>query len=140
MIRVLLFDIDGVLANGEQFSKRLARDYGITTEMTAPFFNGPFLECLVGNADLKQELISHLKQWGWRDSVEAFLHYWFTIEHVIDEPLVKLVQQLRQKGIRCCLATNQERHRTAYILHEMGFCRCVRRHVLFSLYRLYEAQ
>ncbi|MEO8973666.1 MAG: HAD-IA family hydrolase [Ktedonobacteraceae bacterium] len=121
MIRVLLFDVDGVLANGEQFSKRLARDYDITAEMTTPFFNGPFLECLVGNADLKQELISHLKQWGWRGSVDEFLHYWFTSEHVIDETLVNRVQQLRQKGIRCYLATNQEQYRTAYILHEMGF-------------------
>ena len=121
MIRVLLFDVDGVLANGEQFSKRLASDYGVTTEMTAPFFSGPFLECLVGNADLKQELISHLKQWGWQDSVDAFLHYWFTVEHVIDEPLVNRVQQLRQQGMCCYLATNQEQYRTAYILHEMGF-------------------
>src|SRR5581483_7257701 len=121
MIRVLLFDVDGVLANGEQFSKRLARDYGVTAEMTASFFNGSFLECLVGNADLKQELISHLKQWGWHGSVDEFLHYWFISEHVIDEPLVNRVQQLRQKGIRCYLATNQEQYRTAYILHEMGF-------------------
>lgn len=68
MIRVLLFDVDGVLANGEQFSKRLARDYGITAEMTAPFFSGPFLQCLVGNADLKHVLKSQLAQWGWQDS------------------------------------------------------------------------
>ncbi len=121
MIRVLLFDVDGVLANGELFSKRLAREYGITTEMTAPFFSGPFLQCLVGNADLKEELGDHLKQWGWQDSLDAFLRYWFSSEHVIDEPLVSMVQQLRQRGIRCYLATNQERHRTAYILHEMGF-------------------
>lgn len=121
MIRVLLFDVDGVLANGEQFGKRLARDYGITAEMTAPFFSGPFLKCLVGNADLKQELTSELAQWGWQGSVEEFLHYWFTSEHVIDEPLVNNVQQFRQQGIRCYLATNQEQHRTTYILHEMGF-------------------
>ncbi len=121
MIRVLLFDVDGVLANGEQFAERLARDYSITAAMTAPFFSGPFLECLVGNADLKQELIGELAQWGWHGTVDEFLQYWFTSEYVIDEPLVNMVQQLRQQGIHCYLATNQEQHRKAHILHEMGF-------------------
>ncbi|MDQ2906020.1 MAG: HAD-IA family hydrolase [Ktedonobacteraceae bacterium] len=121
MIRIVLFDVDGVLANGEPFSKRLARDYEITLDMTAPFFQGPFTACLTGNADLKQELASYLHQWGWPHSVDAFADYWFSSEHAIDEPLVNLVQRLRQQGTRCYLATNQERYRTEYILTHMGF-------------------
>jgi putative hydrolase of the HAD superfamily len=121
VIKVVLFDVDGVLANGEPFSQHLARDYGITSEMTSSFFNGRFLECLVGNADLKQELVDHLHQWGWQGSVEEFVSYWFGCEHSIDEPLVASIQRLRQQGIRCYLATNQEKYRTSYILNQMGF-------------------
>ncbi|HKV59544.1 MAG TPA: hypothetical protein VJO32_14720 [Ktedonobacteraceae bacterium] len=40
MIKAVLFDVDGVLSAHELFSMRLARDHGITTEITAPFF-GP---------------------------------------------------------------------------------------------------
>ncbi|MDQ6660920.1 MAG: HAD-IA family hydrolase [Chloroflexota bacterium] len=121
MIKVILFDVDGVLVNGEQFSRRLARDYGVTREISGPFFSERFPECLRGNADLKQELESYLQQWGWQKSVEEFLNYWFTTEHAIDEPLVNAVQQLRQQGIQCYLATNQEKYRTEYILEQMGF-------------------
>lgn len=121
MLKVLLFDVDGVLVNGEPFSQQLARDYGITLEMTTPFFKGPFFECLVGRADLKQEIADYLPQWGWQRSVDEFLAGWFSSETCIDEALLASIQRLRQQGLPCYLATNQERYRTAYILNEMGF-------------------
>jgi putative hydrolase of the HAD superfamily len=121
MIKTILFDVDGVLVRGEPFSYYLERDYGISREKTRAFFKTIFPDCLIGNADLKQELIAHLQQWGWHKPVDEFLQYWFVSEHNIDEALVEHVQQLRQQGIPCYLATNQERYRTAYILEQMGF-------------------
>ena len=121
MITVVLFDVDGVLVNGAPFSRHLARDHGISLDRTRGFFTGIFNECLVGRADLKQELPVYLEQWGWSGSVDAFLRYWFVSEHIINEPLVAAVQQLREQGIRCYIATNQESYRTAYILERMGF-------------------
>jgi putative hydrolase of the HAD superfamily len=121
VIKVILFDVDGVLSIGEPFSQRLARDYGITREMTSAFFQGRFSECLIGKADLKEELARCIHEWGWRDSVDEFVDYWFRCEHNINEPLVQAIQQLRRQGIRCYIATNQEKYRTAYILDQMGF-------------------
>ena len=121
LLKVLLFDVDGVLVNGEPFSQQLARDYGITLEMTIPFFKGPFFECLVGKTDLKQEIAGYLPQWGWQRSVDGFLADWFAYETCIDEALLASIRRLRQQGLPCYLATNQERYRTAYILNEMGF-------------------
>jgi len=121
LIKVVLFDVDGVLANGEPFSRHLERDYGITQQRVGAFFGGSFQQCLVGNADLKQELVQHIQQWGWQGSVDEFVDYWFRSEHCINEPLVQAVQQMRQRGLRCYLATDQEKYRTAYILDHMGF-------------------
>lgn len=119
MISTILFDVDGVLVVSEPFSATLAREYGITMEMTAPFFRGPFGQCLIGKADLKAEIASYLPMWGWRGSVDEFLGIWFTSGQQIDDALLTTVQRLRQQGIRCCLATNQERYRTEYLLTRM---------------------
>lgn len=124
MIKVILFDADGVLINGEKFSVNLEREYGISKEKTLPFFTGIFKECIIGNADLKEVIKPYLKDWGWEKSVEELLDFWFKSEHKIDEELVKYIQQLRQKGIQCYLATNQEKYRATYMLDKMGFKDC----------------
>lgn len=121
MIKTILFDVDGVLVTGEPWSKSLAQTHGITQEMLTPFFRGPFLACLVGKADLKEELVPYLTKWGWSQSPTAFLDYWFHQESLINEQLIQVVQHLRQGGIKCYIATQQERYRTEYLLHEMGF-------------------
>lgn len=121
MIKVIILDADGVLINGERFSVRLAKEYGISLEQTASFFTGPFNECLIGNADLKEALVPYLEEWGWKTGVDAFLEYWFAAEHSIDEELVAYIQELRKQGIKCFVATNQEKHRAEYMLEKMGF-------------------
>jgi len=123
MIKVLLFDLDGVIANGEPFSKQLASQYGITQDMTAHFFRGRFLDCLVGKADLKEELEVLLQDWGWEKSTEEFLREWFEYEHRLDTQLLSFVEQLRARGKHCYIATNQEQYRTTYALNEMGLDR-----------------
>jgi putative hydrolase of the HAD superfamily len=121
MLKILLFDVDGVIVGSESFSLSLERDYGITREMITPFFKEKFYACLIGRADLKECLKDYLHKWGWQQSVNAFLAYWFQCEHNIDESLLDAVQGMRQQGIRCCLATNQEKYRTQYMLTRMGF-------------------
>lgn len=120
MITTMLFDVDGVLLIGEPWNKDLARAYGITDEMLAPFFSSSFPACLIGKADLKEELATYLPRWGWPLSVDDFTDYWFR-HHTIDKTLLQHIQQLRQSGIKCYLATQQERYRTDYILHDLGF-------------------
>jgi hypothetical protein len=80
VIKAMLFDVDGVLVDGRSFSKHLAHDYNLTVDTTAPFFRAKFGDCLVGKADLKQELASYLPQWNWKRSVDEFLDYWINVK------------------------------------------------------------
>jgi putative hydrolase of the HAD superfamily len=120
MIKVILFDADGVVVNKpEVFSKKLSKDYKIPYEDILPFFKKNFQPTLTGDADLKQALLPYLKKWGWKKSVDEFLLYWFKSEHYLDKALIKYVKQLRKIGIRCYIATDNEQYRTAYLKKEM---------------------
>src|SRR5579885_2417400 len=121
MIKVLLFDVDGVLVTGDRWDKHLERDHGITSIMTQEFFIHTWDACVIGKADTKEELAPYLQQWGWKGTTDEFLAYWFRAEQTIKEPLLDAIQTLRGQGKACYIATMQEQYRTAYILQGMGF-------------------
>ena len=121
VIRALILDADGVLIDGDRARVVFARELGITPAMTGSFFSGPFRDCLVGAADLKQCIAPHLPGWGWRGTVQEYLDYWFAAEHHLDEGLLGEVARHRAAGIHCYVATNQERYRTEYMRDAMAF-------------------
>lgn len=121
MIKAVIFDADGVLIKSERFSTYLKDTYGITKEQTLPFFTGIFKDCLIGKADLKEVIQPYLKEWGWKKSVDELLEEWFSFEHKINEELMSYVQDLRNNGVKCVLATNNEKYRINYMLDQMGF-------------------
>jgi len=121
-IKAMCFDADGVVVNPQmQFSNHLNQAYGISPEMTQPFFRGVFNDCLVGKANLEEVLPPFLKEWGWQGSVNEFIHTWLVTDHVVDMRVIHKVQLLRHKGIICCLATSQEHNRAEYMKAKMGF-------------------
>lgn len=121
MIKVILFDVDGVLIIGQYFSNNLEKDYGITIEQTWPFFSGEFLECIIGKKDLKDILPRYLKNWRWRKTVDEFVEYWLSYASNLNEDLISYIQNIRKKGIECYIATNQEKHRAKHLIESLGF-------------------
>src|SRR2546423_4438446 len=109
-IKAVLFDADGVVIIPNPFVEFLERELGITPEMTREFFNGKFKDCLLGRADLKETIEPFLPEWGWRNSVDAFLKLWFQVENSVDARFVTVIRDLREREIICGLATNQESH------------------------------
>ena len=122
MIKAMIFDADGVvILNDLYFSQQLERDYGIPLSQTEPFFAGVFHQCLVGKADLKEELAKYIPVWGWQGTLDELLDYWFQCENHVNEELLSDIQKLRSNGIKCYLATNQEKYRTKYLSEKMKF-------------------
>lgn len=122
MIQAVIFDADGmVVVNELRFSEHWEKSGGPPTDITRPFFEHEFQNCLIGKADLKKELVKYVDKWGYTNSVDDLLDYWFSIENNPDNELIEYIRRLRGEGLPCYLATNQERYRTEYFLDTMGF-------------------
>ncbi|MBT5022473.1 HAD-IA family hydrolase [Candidatus Woesearchaeota archaeon] len=122
-IKCVLFDTDGVIVcYGEMFSERISRENNINSEDIAPFFKEIFVpKCMIGQADLKEEVVSWLPRWKWEGDVDSLLKYWFDSEKKINNDVKELIVKLRKSGVKCYLATNQDKYRTEYLRNEMGF-------------------
>lgn len=119
--KCILFDVDGVVVRTEMFSVQYQKEYGVSNEEMLPFYTGIFQKCLVGEADLKEALKKWLPKWKWQGTVDEFLQAWFKAEHQIDERIIKSIYGLRNNGVKCFLATKQEKYRLEYMKEEMGF-------------------
>ena len=123
MVRAVVFDIDGVLVHPFRFRDALAGEHGITAEMTAPFFRGPFLDCVEGRLDLADALPPFLASWGWPRSVSDFIDTWLATENAPNDAVLGVVAALRRGDVPCFVASTQERRRAHYITTEMRFVR-----------------
>jgi putative hydrolase of the HAD superfamily len=134
MTKAILFDLDGlvIIGNGKRFSQRISEEMDIPYEQVSEFFTKDFRECSFGRADLKEKIAPYLTKWGYKGTVDNFLNYWFEGESNTDKEVLKLASELRQKGIKCYIATRQEKYRKEYLLNVVGlkdyfdgiFCTC----------------
>jgi putative hydrolase of the HAD superfamily len=119
--KAIFFDADGVVLNNPyQFSDRLEKEYGILHETLQPFFTGVFRECSVGKADLKDELVKVMGDWGWKGTVEELLDFWFKKGTTVDHDVATYISELREDGVRVFLATDQEKYRGVYLRELLG--------------------
>ena len=125
MIQALIIDGDGVVIHRDKrFSERLQDDFGITTKITTPFFETVFQKCVIGKADLKEELARSYKDWGWKGTLEELLDYWFSKEGSQNEGMMRTIAALRAKSVPVFLATDNEKYRTDYLMNEFGLGKC----------------
>lgn len=62
-----------------------------------------------------------MKEWQWPYTLDDFLFRWFDEEKNVDEQVLRIVQLVRQSGIHCYIATNQEKYRVDYLRKQLGF-------------------
>ncbi len=116
MINAVIFDADGVVICREKYFSERA---GLPFEKVNPFFEGVFQRCLVGRADLRIELAKNIKSWGWKGTLDDLLEFWFSGEKKTDDVIMQYVLNLKGKGFKVFLATNNEKYRVEYLLKEL---------------------
>ncbi|MFT4244628.1 MAG: HAD family hydrolase [Candidatus Woesearchaeota archaeon] len=134
MVKVVLFDYDGVVNFApEMFSQRISQrkpGLEITWEKDLKsFFTQIFPLCKIGKRDLKDELSKipenenqnenrnepYFKLWGF-ENVDELLEFWFSGEQYPFDKMLDLITELKNRNIKCCLATNNEKYIIDYII------------------------
>jgi len=113
--RWLLLDIDGVLLPATDLSAELRRDHGLSREQLQALVSSCFEACLVGEADLAEELAPWLERWEFAGSAGDFLAALFAAQPEPEARLLAQVESLREQGVRCGIASNQERWRAGHL-------------------------
>lgn len=115
-IRAALFDVDGVLVPpSELLSQYHARKYHGDLAALNQFFTEHIPALRTGQADLCSLIDANRTTWCGIDRVESFLDEWLAASDSRNEALIAYIQQLRQRGITCYAATNQDSYRAAYL-------------------------
>jgi putative hydrolase of the HAD superfamily len=120
MDRVVLFDADGVLTVPEEmFSIIYSRSRGLSFEPFETFFQTEWADYVTGRRDLKEQIRENPDMWQWAGTPEELLEYWFKTEDIRNDEMISLVQEVREKGTPCFLATEQEHYRGEYMKNVM---------------------
>jgi putative hydrolase of the HAD superfamily len=69
---------------------------------------------------LKEELAKYINQWNWQKSVDKLITFWFENESRVDKEILKSVEILRNKAIKCYLCTDNEKYRVQHLLNDLG--------------------
>lgn len=136
MQHCLMLDVDGVVVNGRPDDGRswaadIERDLGIAPEkLHDVFFARHWPDIVIGRKKLVDVLDVCMPELSPSVSAQEFMDYWFEKDSGVDEAVLAACGELRGRGLRVFLATNQERIRAHYLMDRLG----LRNHVDGMIY------
>lgn len=114
-MRAFVFDADGVLTIPQElFSQVYAKRYGLPIEPFEQFFKEQFPAALIGKADLKELIANNRDVWP-HGTPDEIIKDWCEGEDLRNSQTIAVVEELKRRGERCYLATNQEKYRGDYM-------------------------
>ena len=122
MIKVVLFDIDGVLIRIQKYFSRVLEDRGYkkAPEELDKYY-GSDHACTTGNADPLIEVQNYLLGFGWEKSAKEYFDEQFMYEkQYLDIDMLENIRNLRRMNIPCFLATDQNHYRKSFLLNHLG--------------------
>lgn len=122
MIAAILLDADGIVIQGREryFSSALAVEQGIDEQDVITFIKREYKDCVLGTLDLKDAVAKYLDTWKWTKSVDELLEYWFSLDGQPSEEVLRVVQRLRERGMKVYIASDHTQYRADDIMRRMG--------------------
>jgi len=127
----LMLDVDGVVVNGrpqdgQSWATDIERDLGIAPDtLHAVFFAAHWSDIVTGRKELMDVLTACMPELSRTLSPQEFIDYWFEQDSALNEAVLADCDELRRRGVRIFLATNQEHMRARYLMDHMGLHRHV---------------
>lgn len=115
MIKLAIFDIDGILNVAPRFSTRFTQEFEVSMDTLLEFFESSFQKCLTGQADLRKELAKVKDKWNFDGNVDELLDYWFKGEVNEIKEVREFIVEIKRLGITTAAGTNQEKYRIEYL-------------------------
>lgn len=130
-MRLVLFDVDGVLVHGyhtrlerqRRWDEHMEADLGIRpAEFRDQFIYGVFVShVLTGRMSLVSALEQALPSLGFCGSPMTVVSYWLERDSHLNQELLAVIRALRQSGaVRLGVATNQEHLRAFHLWSTLG--------------------
>lgn len=131
-MRIVFFDVDGVLVHGYHAKPELRKCWDENMELDLGInrmhFKENFIfdvfvkEVIVGVTPLKAALNDYLLSISSNIKAEDFIKYWLSHDANVNTALIQKVEALKQTNrVRLLIATNQEHNRANYLMNELGF-------------------
>ena len=132
MTKAIIFDLNGVFIKSEKLSDRFARDFDVSQSKFMPALES-ILDIVrrPGAGDLYSYWISHLTDWGINLNRQEFYDYWFGAEKE-DKEIINLAMNLKDKGIKIIILSNNFKERTEYYLKNFQFLKILPDKIYFS--------
>lgn len=121
-IEAVLFDADGVIQKRPHgWRDALGERLGFSGE-DGEFLAGAFRAeepALEGRADFNRALSALLSRWNCRATLDEALRVWTMLD--VDSKITDAIRRLRQRGVSCHLASNQEPYKAHYMSEVLGY-------------------
>ncbi|MEO8513143.1 MAG: HAD family hydrolase [Ignavibacteria bacterium] len=125
MLKVILFDIDGVIIRPPQYYSSFLEEHGYRDAakiLNEYYADGPNIKCLEGLADPLNSIKPFLDRIGWKQTPREYFKQQFEYESgYVDHEIIQKITLLRSKGAVCLTATDQDSLRSKYLLDNLGF-------------------
>jgi epoxide hydrolase-like predicted phosphatase len=121
MIKAIIFDLNGVFIKSPFLSDRFEEEFKVPSKEFIPVLKEIMDKVRKPNAgDAFQYWKPHLDKWKISLTKEQFFDFWFSAEKEVPE-MVNVAQELKDKGIRVLVLSNNFVERSKYYKQNFGF-------------------